>query len=130
MSTSKGDKGQQLAQIAWEGDSLEVLREFPDDVKKDIGGALRMLQKGERPENIRPMKSVGAGVFEIKTDDERAWYRVIYLSKIDNMIYVLHSFEKQCAKTSQTDLNTATTRLKQVRQRLTEEKKHAKKKKS
>ncbi len=115
------------ATISWEGDSLSVLREFPEDVRSELGVGLRQLQQGKRPElDCRPMQSVGPGVFELKTQDDRTWYRVLYLSKIDGVIYVLHSFEKQSAKTPERDLSTARTRLKLVRQRLLDAKKGSK----
>jgi phage-related protein len=31
--------------------------------------------------------------------DDRTWYRVMYLSKIGNVIHVLHCFEKDSRKT-------------------------------
>lgn len=115
-----------IAEISWEGDSLKVLRGFPEDVRGDIGAALRKLQTGDRPTNIKPMTSVGSGVFEVKAADERAWYRVIYLSKIGDTIYVLHSFEKDTRSTEAKDLETARLRLVQVRKRLLEAKKYEK----
>jgi phage-related protein len=117
-----------VAEISWEGDSLEVLRSFPTDVKQDIGAALRKLQLGEIPANIRPMKSVGSSVFEVKEQDQRAWYRVIYLSKVKDTIYVLHCFEKGSAKTERVDLETARLRLVRVQTRINEEKKNEKRK--
>ena len=116
------------AKISWEGDALEVLRSFPDDVKQDIGAALRKLQQGEVPTKIRPMKSVGSGVFEVKEQDARAWYRVIYLSKVKDTIYVLHCFEKASGKTEKVDLETARLRLVRVQKRIIEEKKNEKRK--
>jgi len=60
------------------------------------------------------MESVGKGVWELKTADERTWYRVIYLTKIGNALYVLHAFEKSSRKTDQRDLEVAKSRLKLV----------------
>ena len=74
----------------------------------------------------RRMASVGPGVYELKEGDERTWYRVIYLSKIDDVIYVLHCFEKQSRKTERRDLNVAKERLSRVRQRIEEQRRHAK----
>ncbi len=110
------------AKISWEGDSLEVLSGFPDDVKKDLGFGLHRLQVGEVPVHSRPMQSIGPGVFELKEADSRTWYRVIYLSKIEDTIYILHSFEKNSRKTDKRDLETAKARLKEVRKRLQEAK--------
>ena len=54
------------------------------------------------------------------------WYRVIYLSAIDNVIYVLHCFEKKSRKTDRRDLRIAEERLSTVLRRIKEQKKDAK----
>lgn len=113
-------------EIAWEGDSLDVIRSFPSEVRADLGAELRRLQLGDMPLNSRPMKSIGARVYEVKEQDERAWYRVIYLAKVGSRIHVLHCFEKQSAKTSKKDLQVAKTRLKWVLARILEESRHEK----
>ena len=110
------------AEVVWEGDSLEVIRHFPGPVRQDLGAELRRLQEGGRPLNGRPMPSIGARVYELKEQDERAWYRVIYLAKVRNRIYILHCFEKRSAKTGKRDLALTKARLKRVQGRLAEEK--------
>jgi phage-related protein len=116
-----------VAELHFEGDSLEVLSGFPDDVKRSLGFSLRQLQIGREPTSqTRSMSSIGAGVYELKEADERAWYRVIFLSKIGNTIYVLHSFEKESRKTDRRDIEIARQRLKFVRQRLQEQRSHEK----
>lgn len=70
------------------------------------------------------MESVGPGVWELKEQDERTWYRVLYLSKIDDVIYVLHCFEKQTRKTERRDLDIARERLSRVRKRIQQQGKH------
>ena len=72
------------------------------------------------------MPSIAAGVFELKDSDENKWYRMIYLARIENTIYVLHCFTKSSAKTDQRDLKQAEVRWKQVQQRLREERKDEK----
>lgn len=66
--------------------------------------------------------SIGKGVWELKESDERAWYRVVYLTKIGDVIYVLHCFEKESRKTDKRDVASARARLKQVLKRIQEEK--------
>lgn len=68
------------------------------------------------------MASIGKGVWELKESDERAWYRVVYLTKIGDVIYVLHCFEKESRKTDKRDVASARARLKQVLKRIQEEK--------
>ena len=112
-----------LAKIIWEGDAEKVISRFPDDVKRDLGFQLYKLQLGERPDDFKPMTSIGPGVYELRESDDRTWYRVIYLWKVGDTIYILHCFEKKTNKTSRPDVETAKLRLKRVRARLAEEKK-------
>ncbi len=103
------------AQIHWVGDAKEVLSAFPQEVKGVFGYSLRRLQKGLLPDcDARRMESVGKGVWELKTSDERTWYRVIYLTRIGDALYILHAFEKSSRKTDQRDLEVAKSRLKLV----------------
>jgi phage-related protein len=112
-------------ELHFEGDSLEVLSSFPDEIKRALGFSLRQLQIGRQPTSAtRGMASIGAGVFELKEADERTWYRTIYLSKVGNVIYVLHCFEKDSRKTDRRDIELAKSRLKSVRQRLEEQRTH------
>jgi len=119
------------AVISGEGDSLNVLKQWPREIQRDFGMSLLNLQEGERPNLVaRPMQSIGPGVFELKATDEAAWYRVIYLSRVEKTIYVLNSFTKKSRKTEKNDLNRARGRLGQVRQRLQEERIDAKRQSS
>jgi phage-related protein len=115
-----------LATIVWEGDSREVLKDFPESVRQNFGFELWQLQFGERPSDYRPLTSVGPGVFELRDQDNRAWYRVVYLSRIEDVIYVLHCFEKKSRETPRKDFEKAKQRLKAVTARLEEEKRHEK----
>jgi phage-related protein len=115
-----------LATVVWEGDSREVLKAFPEEVTQNLGFELWQLQQGERPRDYRPLPSVGPGVFELRDQDERAWYRVVYLSRIEDVIYVLHCFEKKSREMPRRDFEKAKQRLKAVKARLAEEKKHEK----
>jgi len=59
------------------------------------------------------METVGAGVREIRIRVEKA-YRVLYVAKFSEAIYVLHAFEKKTQKTSKTDLDLASNRYRQL----------------
>ena len=124
MNDEIGDS--RLATIVWEGDSREVLKDFPEGVRQNFGFELWQLQLGERPSDCRPLTSVGPGVFELRDQDERAWYRVVYLSRIEDVIYVLHCFEKKSREMPRKDFEKAKQRLKAVKARLEEEKRHEK----
>jgi phage-related protein len=117
------------AELAWEGDSYSVLRSWPKAIRIDFGNSLREMQSGHPAKlETRRMESVGKGVFELKDSDDSKWYRLMYLTRIGDVIHVLHCFEKDTAKTEKNDLNKARARLSIVNQRLLEERKHAKSK--
>jgi phage-related protein len=116
-----------VASVSWEGDSWETLKSWPSDMRHDFGVALREMQEGHRPTmNARPMQSVGKGVFELKDADDATWYRMLYLARIDDVIYVLDCFTKNTRKTESNTLNKARARLSQVRLRIQERKKEVK----
>jgi phage-related protein len=120
---------QARAEIHWEGDSNDVLRRWPKPIRIDFGVALNAMQEGRSATlEVRPMPSVGKGVFELKTDDEATWYRLMYLARINNVIYVLDCFEKDSRKAERKDIAVSEKRYKQVQERLREERKNAKRK--
>jgi phage-related protein len=115
------------AAISWEGNSWETLKSWPREIQHSFGIALRELQEGRRPTlDTRPMQSIGRGVFELKDADDATWYRMLYLARIDDVIYVLDCFTKDTRKTEKNYLNRARTRLSQVKLRIQELKRDAK----
>jgi phage-related protein len=115
------------AEIVWMGNSRQVLRDWPEEIRASVGQSLRLLQQGfPAALAVRPMQSIGKGVFELKEADESAWYRVIYLARIEDRIYILDCFTKNTRKTARNDLETARVRLARVQQQLREERKDAK----
>lgn len=96
--------------IDWRGSSLDDLRDFPDEARKQAGYQLRKLQRGEQPDDWRPMSAVGPGVNEIRIDCADGWFRVIYVAKFEEAIYVLHGFQKDSRKTARHDIEVASVR--------------------
>src|SRR5215470_416163 len=105
-----------LAEVVWLGDSRDVFADFSCGAQQDLGYALYRVQLGQMPPDSKPMKTVGPGVYELRNQDERAWYRVFYLKKIAGVVYVLHCFEKQTAQTERKDIEVAKERLKRLRE--------------
>jgi phage-related protein len=113
--------------IVWEGDSREVIGRRPKAMRQDFGLALQQMQIGKPPTlDSRSMASIGKGVYELKDSDDKTWYRMIYFARINDVIHVLHCFEKDSRKTDKRDIKLATTRLAEVNRRLTEERRDAK----
>jgi phage-related protein len=64
------------------------------------------------------MPTVGPGVREIRIRDAAGAFRVVYVAKFDDAVYVLHCFQKKTQKTSKPDLNLATQRFNDLRREL------------
>ncbi len=108
--------------IDWRGSSLEDLRKFPETARSQAGYDLRKLQRGQAPDDWRPFPEVGPGVNEIRIDCADGWFRVMYVAKFEEAIYVLHSFQKSTRKTSKKDVQIAETRYRALLRERKEEK--------
>ena len=98
------------------GSSREDLREFPDEVKQDIGYALFEAQKGQKSEAAKSLKGFGgAGVLEIIERFDGDTYRAVYTVRFREVVYVLHCFQKKSKsgiKTPQQEIDLIQRRLK------------------
>lgn len=103
-----------MKRLEFLGDSLEQLRDFPETVRKEAGVQLHKVQQGIEPSDWKPMTSVGQGVREIRIRDEAGIFRVLYIAKIGDTVYVLHAFQKKTQQTAKRDLDLAATRLRQI----------------
>lgn len=89
------------------GDSRSRLRDFSANAKQDAGFQLDKVQRGEMPDDYKPMPSIGKGVEEIRVWDESGTYRIIYTARLVDAIYVLHAFKKKTQATSKRDIDLA-----------------------
>ena len=96
------------------GETVEALRAFPDKARQDAGFQLDKVQRGEEPDDSKPMPIIGAGVKEIRIRDEAGAFRVIYVAKLADAVYVLHCFQKKTQETSQKDIKLARKRYKEL----------------
>jgi phage-related protein len=99
--------------VVWLGDSLHRLREFPAGATRIAGYELERVQSGREPKDWKPMPIVGLGVNEIRAriGDE---YRLFYVAKFVEAVYVLHAFQKKSQKTSLADINVAQRRYREL----------------
>ena len=89
--------------IYWIGTSKQDIAKFPQDAKRKAGFQLRAVQRGDSPTDFKPMSVIGRGVEEIRINIGEA-YRVFYIAKFAEAIYVLHAFNKKTQKTSKKDI--------------------------
>lgn len=100
--------------VVFVGDSLKRLREFPEAARQDAGYQIDKVQRGQQPDDFRPMPSIGKGVEEIRIWEESGTYRVIYTARMPDAVYVLHAFRKKTQATARHDIEIARERLTQV----------------
>lgn len=98
-----------MKHIQWLGTSLNAVREFSVDARMLIGQELRLVQSGLMPSDFKPMLSVGSGAYEIRVRAGNQ-YRVIYVAKFSDSVYVLHAFIKKTPRTALPDLEVARNR--------------------
>ncbi|MBF6128062.1 type II toxin-antitoxin system RelE/ParE family toxin [Nocardia brasiliensis] len=106
--------------IKFVASALDDLREFPLPVRRECGYQLDRVQRGLDPVDWKTMPSVGLGVREIRVRDHAGAFRVIYVAKLADHIYVLHCFQKKSQKTEAADLSVAAKRLAQVVEQIKE----------
>jgi phage-related protein len=100
--------------VAFCGNSLNLLRQFPEGARHDAGYQLELLQRGEQAKNFKPMPAIGKGVEELRVWDDSGTYRVIYTARLADAVYVLHAFQKKTRATSKRDIEIAEERFKQL----------------
>ena len=95
------------------GSSLDDLKNFPAEARREAGFELDAVQRGLMPSDFKPMLAVGAGAYEIRVRVLGEW-RIIYVAKFERAVYVLHAFQKKTQQTAKRDLDLAATRLRQI----------------
>ena len=100
--------------VEFYGDSIDALRAFPEGAKREAGYQIDKVQHGEEPDDWKPMATIGGGVKEIRIWDEAGTFRVIYLAKLADAVYVLHCFQKKTQQTSERDIRLARKRFKEL----------------
>ena len=103
-----------MKKIIFVNRSLDDLKQFPLAAKREAGHQLDRVQRGYEPTDYKPMSTVGSGVKEIRIKDSDGIYRVMYVAKFEEAVYVLHAFKKKTQKTSRQDLNAAISAFKKV----------------
>ena len=90
--------------LIWLSSSRKDLRTFPEDVKDNMGYALRQIQKGKQPAGAKPWKGLGSGVLEILDDFDGNTYRAVYTVRFAEAVYALHCFQKKSKRGIETPL--------------------------
>lgn len=104
-----------MKKVTFLGSSLDDIRRFPENARRQAGYQLDRVQHGLDPDDWKPMSSIGSGCREIRVRDKEGTFRVFYVATIDETVYVLHAFQKKTQKTSNADLDLAKQRYGEIR---------------
>ncbi|NER22757.1 MAG: type II toxin-antitoxin system RelE/ParE family toxin [Symploca sp. SIO1C2] len=99
--------------IYWVGSSREELSNFTQEARRKAGFQLRAIQRGQQPTDFKPMTIIGKGVEEIRIEAEEA-YRVFYVARFEEAVYVLHAFQKKTQKTSTQNIELGKKRYQEM----------------
>jgi len=103
--------------IDWRGSSFKDIKDdgiFSADARREAGHQLNLVQMGLDPDDWKPFEEVGAGTKEIRINLDDGLFRVMYVAKFAEAVYVLHCFKKKSRVTSKQDKEIATSRYKAV----------------
>ena len=96
------------------GSSYTNLLAFPKQPRREAGFQLGRVQAGLDPTDWKPFDEVGAGTREVRLSDAKGIFRVMYVAKFEEAVYVLHCFPKMAQATSKQDKDIAAARYRAV----------------
>lgn len=101
-------------EIRWMGSAYNDLLAFPAEPRRQAGFQLGKVQAGLEPDDWKPFDDVGTGTREIRIRESNGAYRVMYLAKFEEAVYVLHCFQKKSQATNKQDKNIAEARYRAI----------------
>ncbi|MFZ1626045.1 MAG: type II toxin-antitoxin system RelE/ParE family toxin [Gammaproteobacteria bacterium] len=101
-------------EIRWLGSAFGDLLTFPVEVRRHAGFQLRKVQAGLDPDDWKPFETAGAGIREIRIRETSGIYRVMYIAKFEEAVYVLHCFKKNTQATTRQDKDITAVRYRAV----------------
>ncbi len=105
-------------ELFWVGTTLDDVRAFPEEVRREVGHALHLAQLGEKSPSAKPLRGFkGAGVLEVVESFDGNAYRVVYTVRFASGVYALHAFQKKSHRgiaTDKQDIDLVATRLREA----------------
>jgi phage-related protein len=104
--------------VSFHGDSLDEVRSFPENARREVGFQIDRVQRGLDPDDWKPMPSVGAGIREIRIADRAGAFRVVTVAALADAVHVLHAFQKKSQATPKRDIDLAAGRYREMLRRI------------
>jgi phage-related protein len=102
-----------MKRLVWLGNSHSAIASFPAEARHEAGYQLYRVQEGLEPADWKALPALGAGIIEIRIHADNE-YRVVYVAKFVEAIYVLHAFEKKTRQLSDHDASIAKKRFREL----------------
>lgn len=90
------------------------MRAFPESARREAGYQIDRVQRGLYPSDSKSVVAIGDAVFEIRIFDAAGAFRVVYIAKFEEFIFVLHCFRKKTQKLTKKDIDIAKRRYKEL----------------
>ena len=100
--------------VEFRGSALDDLREFPTAARREAGHQIDLVQRDQDPDDWKPMNIVGQGEREIRIREDGGAFRVIYVARLMDAVYILHCFQKKTQKTRKADVDLAARRYRDL----------------
>ncbi len=107
--------------ISWIQAALKDFKRFPQAVQGAIRVALTVAAEGRKADIAKPMKGLGAGVFEVAARHPNGAYRAVYALQVGDAIWILHAFQKKATqgrKTPKREIELIRSRLGRLEKEL------------
>ena len=91
------------------------MQKYPKPVRTNIGVALNAIQHNDTEGlDIKPFEKIGLGVEEVRVRLKDGTYRVFYIAKFPEAVYVLHIFQKKTQQTPEKEKKLAKKRYSEM----------------
>ena len=91
------------------------------EVRREMARALWLAANGEKADAAKPLKGIGAGVFEIALRHRGDAFRMVYSVQFDVDVWILHAFQKKSKsgiKTPKQKIDLVLERIKRLKEQL------------
>ncbi|MCB1392911.1 MULTISPECIES: type II toxin-antitoxin system RelE/ParE family toxin [Nitrobacter] len=99
----------------------KTFEDFPQGAQDDILAALTVAADGSFPGNVKPMKGLGSGVYEVALRHRTDAYRAVYTLQFKDALWVVHAFQKKSKsgiKTPKQETDLILERIKRLKEML------------
>jgi phage-related protein len=116
-----GPMARQTRAISWIKAARKEFEKFPSQAQALCFSALTIAAEGSKADIAKPLLGLGSGVLEIALPLRGDAYRVVYVVKLGDDLWVIHAFQKKFTKgikTSVRDIEVIRDRLKRLKEIL------------